>query len=109
MGQLEAELHVVACEARAVREQMQAQHAVTAAAAYDHIVGTCQRFITTAPAFPTPAGQDSDRGGVPEAVGDPAQLQNHGQGRDLGHLVLTGHPQHHRAGPRTQERGQALA
>ena len=109
MGQLEAELHVVACEARAVREQMQAQHAVTAAAAYDHIVRTCERFITAAPAFPTPAGQDSGCGGVLEAVGDPAQLQNHGQGRDLGHLVLTGHTQHHRAGPRAQEHGQALA
>lgn len=109
MGQLEAELHVVACEARAVREQMQAQHAVTAAAAYDHIVRTCERFITTAPAFPTPAGQDSARGGVLDPVGDPAQLQNHGQGRDLGHLVLTGHTQHHRAGPRAQEHGQALA
>ncbi len=57
MGQLEAELHVVACGARAVREHMQAQHAVTAAASYDHIVRTCQRFITTAPAFPTPAGR----------------------------------------------------
>lgn len=109
MGQLEAELHVVAREARAVREQMQQEHAVTAAAAYDHIVRTCQRFITAAPAFPAPTGQDSDRDGVLEAVGDPAQLQDHGQGRDLGHLVLTGHAQHHRAGPRTQEHGQALA
>lgn len=109
MGQLEAELHVVAREARAVREQMQAQHAVTAAAAYDHIVRTCERFITTAPAFPTPTGQDSGCGGALEAVGDPAQLQDHGQGRDLGHLVLTGHPQHHRAGPRAQEHGQSFA
>lgn len=109
MGQLEAELHVVACEARAVREQMQAQHAVTAAAAYDHIVRTCERFITTAPAFPTPAGQDSARGGVLDPVRDPTQLQDHSQGRDLGHLVLTGHTQHHRAGPRAQEHGQALA
>ena len=109
MGQLEAELHVVACEARAVREQMQAQHAVTAAAAYDHIVRTCERFITAAPAFPAPTGQDSGCGGVLEAVGDPAQLQDHGQGRDLGHLVLAGHAQHHRAGPRAQEHGQSFA
>lgn len=109
MGQLEAELHVVACEARAVREQMQQEHAVTAAAAYDHIVRTCERFITAAPAFPAPTGQDSGCGGVLEAVRDPAQLQDHGQGRDLGHLVLTGHAQHHRAGPRAQEHGQSFA
>lgn len=109
MGQLEAELHVVAREARAVREQMQAQHAVTAAAAYDHIVRTCERFITTAPAFPTPTGQDSARGGVLDPVGNPPDLQDHSQGCDLGHLVLTGHTQHHRAGPRAQEHGQALA
>lgn len=109
MGQLEAELHVVAREARAVREQMQAQHAVTAAAAYDHIVRTCERFITTAPAFPPPAGEDSDRSGVLDPVGDPPELQNHRQGRDLGHLVLTGHTQHHRTTARAQEHGQALA
>lgn len=57
MGQLEAELHVVAREARAVREQMQQEHAVTAAAAYDHIVRTCERFITAAPAFPARRGR----------------------------------------------------
>lgn len=108
MGQLEAELRVVAQEALGVREQMQREHAVTAAAAYDHIVRTCHRFITTAPAFPDTAGEDSRGGGAFDPVGDPTDPEDHRQGRDLGHLVLPGHTQDHRASPRAQEHAQAL-
>lgn len=60
MTDIEDHLQLLVHDARAIVEQMEHEHAMTAAAAHYHLYRVARRFLTAAPAFPA---QPADHAG----------------------------------------------